>query len=352
MSHLLNDDFERRLIEHTQPVRFFFLAEALHHAFDLGIVAELERTPGTSAETLADRLGLDAYRTGALLRYLRNEGYTVLDTDQDSWSLSAKGREVRTFAPWYEMLVGGYARSMEQLGDVVRDGASYAERNTTKVGAGSCGIGAHDALPLVEKLLDQAEALGGPETIVDLGCGDGSFLMDLLVARPELQGVGVEPNAGSVELGELRRAELGLGDRMRLVQGDAHDALKLDLPERGRGICFMTAFVLQEVMQQQGQQAIEDLLTTTFELYPEAGWLVVEMDHQPLAPVMGAHGLALTFYNPYFLIHTVTEQRLETREWWDALFAKLGLSAEIVANPDPRADSTGLQFGVLLKKKP
>ncbi|MFD8692526.1 2-ketoarginine methyltransferase [Streptomyces sp. NPDC059651] len=346
---LLHDDFERRLIENTQPIRFFFLASALHHALDLGLVAELERRPGTQEQDLAESLGLDAHRTGALLRFLRNEGYTTLIAN-GGWALSPKGREVQTFAPWYEMLVGGYALSMEQLGEVVRDGTRYAQRDTTKVGEGSCGIGRYDALPLVEQLLDQVKGAGEPDTIVDLGCGDGSFVMDLLVNRPDLNGIGVEPHAGSVELGERRRAELGLGDRMRLAQGAAHDALKLDLPEGGRGICFMTAFVLQEVMQQQGQQAIEDLLASAFKLYPEARWLVVEMDHQPLAPVMGTHGLAQTFYNPYFLIHAATEQRLETRSWWDEMFARLGLTTEAVANPDPRADSTGLQFGMVLKK--
>jgi 2-ketoarginine methyltransferase len=345
---MLTDDFERRLIENTQPVRQFFLAQALHHAMHLGVFAALQEEPGQTAEALAKQLHLDPYRTTGLLYYLRNEGYTVLE--DRNWSLSAKAREVQTFAPWYEMLVGGYAPSMEQLGDVLRDGTRYAIRNTTKVGEGSCGIGAYDALPLVEKLLDPAAA-DRPEMVVDLGCGDGSFLMDLLVARPDLRGIGVEPNEGSIVLGERRRAELGLDGRMELVQGEAQDALKLELPVGGRGICFMTAFVLQEIMQQEGAQAVEDLLAATFEQYPEARWLVVEMDYQPLAPVLGSHGLALAFYNPYFLIHTITEQRLETRKWWDALFTGLGLTAEAVANPDPRADSTGLQFGVLLSRK-
>jgi 2-ketoarginine methyltransferase len=346
---MLTDDFERRLIENTQPVRYFFLAQALHHALHLGLIAALDAEPGVQADALAERLGFDQHRTEALLRYLRNEGYTVLS---DGWSLSSKGREVQVFAPWFEMLVGGYAPSMEQLGDILQDGTVYASRNTTKVGEGSCGIGRYDALPLVEQLIDKADPASRPGTVIDLGCGDGSFLMDLLVARPELRGVGVEPNEGSIVLGERRRAELGLGERMTLKQGSAQDALKLvDLPDGGRGSSFMTAFVLQELMEQEGQEAIETLLASAFDLYPEVHWLVVEMDHKPLSPVMGSHGLALNFYNPYFLIHAVTEQRLETREWWDSLFERLGLTAEVVATPDPRADSTGLQFGMLLSKK-
>nr|BFE70496.1 hypothetical protein GCM10020092_037970 [Actinoplanes digitatis] len=130
---MLTDDFERRLIEHIQPVRQFFLAQALHHALDLGVLAALADDPGQQSDDLAKRLGLDPVRTATLLRYLRNEGYTVHESG--GWSLSAKGREVRTFAPWYEMLVGGYAPTMEQLGDVLRDGTRYASRNTTKVGA-------------------------------------------------------------------------------------------------------------------------------------------------------------------------------------------------------------------------
>lgn len=345
---MLTDDFERRLIEHTQPVRQFFLAQALHHAMHLGVFSALHKEPGSTAEQLAQQLDLDAYRTGGLLRYLRNEGYTVLE--DGGWTISAKAQEVQTFAPWYEMLVGGYAPSLDQLGDVLKDGSRYATRNTTKVGEGSCGIGAYDALPLVEKLLDPAAA-DRPETIVDLGCGDGSFLMDLLVAQPDLRGLGVEPNEGSIVLGERRRAALGLEGRVELAQGSALDALSLNLPDNGRGICFMTAFVLQEVLQQEGAEVVERLLTETFERYPEARWLVVEMDHQPLSPVMGTHGLAQTFYNPYFLIHTITEQRLETRTWWNDLFARLGLTVEATETPDPRADSTGLQFGVLLSKK-
>lgn len=344
---MLTDDFERRLIENTQPVRYFFLAQALHHAMHEGVFGALNKTPGATAEQVAAELDLDAYRVGGLLRYLRNEGYTVLE--DGGWTLSGKAQEVQTFAPWYEMLVGGYAPSLDQLGDVLKDGSKYAGRNTTKVGEGSCGIGAYDALPLVEKILDPA-APNRPETIVDLGCGDGSFLMDLLVAQPDLRGLGVEPHPDSVELGQARRAELGLLDRVDVVQGGAEDALNLDFPDAGKGICFMTAFVLQELMQQKGTEAVEHLLATTFQRYPEARWLVVEMDHQPLAPVMGSHGLAQTFYNPYFLIHTITEQRLETRAWWDETFAKLGLTVEAEATPDPRADSTGLQFGVLLKK--
>jgi 2-ketoarginine methyltransferase len=103
------------------------------------------------------------------------------------------------------------------------------------------------------------------------------------------------------------------------------------------------------MLEQEGEAAVEKLLSTTLTAYPEASWLVVEMDHRPGAPIM-EHGLALAFYNPYFLVHTITEQRLESRQWWNDMFSRVGLTVLDVAYPDQRADTAGIQFGVLLSR--
>jgi 2-ketoarginine methyltransferase len=338
----LTRDFQRRLIDNIQPIRHFFLAQVLHHALDLRVFSALAEEPGIELKALADRLDLDPQRLLGLLLFLQNEGYVV---DERGWLLTGRGSELPVFAPWYEMLVGGYAPTMQQLGDVLRPGAGWAARDTTRVGAGSCGIGVYDAAPVVQQLIGSA----GREitTLIDLGCGDAGFLIDVLLEHPGLRGVGVEPNLESVERARTLRAGRGVCDRLDLFEGTAADVDKLELPALGRGACFMTAFVMQEMLEQEGETAVEEMLRNTFQAYPEARWLVVEMDYRPDAPLM-AHGLALAFYNPYFLIHTVTEQRLESREWWNAMFARAGLTSMMSAYPDDRADTTGLQFGELL----
>jgi 2-ketoarginine methyltransferase len=339
---MLTVDFERRLIENLQPIRYFALAQALHHSMDLGIFAAVGAAPGLDGAELATDLGLDPDRLLVLLRYLENEGYVL---DDGGWSLTPKGVGLPVFAPWYELLVGGYATTFQQLGDVLRKGAPWATRDATRVGAGSCGISAYDALPLAERLLDAAPQT--PATVVDLGCGDAGFLVELLVRRPALRGVGVEPNLSSVELGATRARAAGVTDRLRLHHGPAADVTTLELPERGRGTCFLTAFVLQEILEQGGERAVEDFLRSTFEAHPEALWLVVEVDHRPSGPVM-AHGLATAYYNPYFLIHGITEQRLEPARYWSELFGRLGLRILQVGYPDDRVDSTRLELGYLL----
>jgi 2-ketoarginine methyltransferase len=337
-------DFERRIIEYVDPVRQFFLASALYHSMQLGVLRALDAGPGRDTKVLADELRLDASRLGALLRYLQNEVYVV---DDDGWELTAKGHEVQEFFPWYQMLVGGYTRSFEQLGDVLRGRRAYASRNTTEVGAGSCALGVYDALPLAVYLLNSVEE--PVSTLIDVGCGDATFLMEILKRAPGLRGVGMDPSPGNVERGLALSAEQGLAERLKITQAGAAELEKLGLPGRGRGVTFMTAFVLQEFLEQDGEQAVRDLLATAFDAYPEAHWIVIEMDYRPSAPVLGTHGLARVFYNPYFLIHNITQQRLETREWWQQLFTEVGLSFK-EATTDPHVDSTGLQIGFLLSR--
>jgi 2-ketoarginine methyltransferase len=338
-------DFARRLIENTQPIRYFFLAQALHHALELGVFAAVAEQPGRDCGALAAQLGLDPQRLLGLLQYLENECYLVND---DGWALSPKGMDLPTFAPWYEMLVGGYAPTMQQLGDVLRPGASWATRDTSRVGSGSCRIGTYDTMPIILQLLRALDQEA--PTLVDLGCGDSGFLAEILLRDPRLTGIGMDPHPASIERGTALRAERGVAGRLELFQGSAADVAKLELPDNGKGTCFMTAFVLQEMLEQDGEAAVEDLLRSTFDTYPEARWLVAEMDYRPTAAVLSTHGLGLAFYNPYFLIHSVTEQRLKTRAQWRELTDRIGLTWLATAETDDRVDSTGLQFGFLLAR--
>jgi 2-ketoarginine methyltransferase len=58
----------------------------------------------------------------------------------------------------------------------------------------------------------------------------------------------------------------------------------------------------------------------------------------------------MAYYNPYYLIHQITEQRLETSQFWADLFRRAGLECLTMAHPDDRVDSTRLELGYLLKR--
>ncbi|MFI6504098.1 methyltransferase domain-containing protein [Nonomuraea typhae] len=339
-------DFEHRLVEAIQPIRHLAIAHALYTIMDNGVYAALQGEPGVPSGTLATRLNLDEDRLEALCVYLANEGY--LARRAGGWRLTVKAEQLAPFRPWYTLLVGGYAQTFAQLPQVLRAGAPYASRDGAKVGEGSCGMSMFDALPLAGELLDELPGEG--LTVVDLGCGDGAFLTELVRRRPGLRGVGVEPDETGSRLAAERVEREGLGDRVTIHRGRAADAAALVRETEGP-VCFLTAFVLQEMLEQDGADAVESLLRTAMRTRPGAHWLVIEVDHRLGDRQAMAHALGTAYYNPYFLLHAITEQRLERREVWEAMFASAGLETVAFAHPDERVDSTRFELGYLLCAK-
>ena len=332
-------DFEKRLVRALQPARQYFLAQTIDFGLCSGLFEALAAEPGTALDDVAGRLDMDPDRLAGLLRYLAGEDIVL--HPETSPTLTQRGLEILEFRPWYELLPGGYSRTLQELPTVMRDAGAYAGRDGTMVGKGSCGISHHDAIPLIRRLLNH---LSTPSTtLVDLGCGDGTFLMDL--CESEQRGIGIDPFEPSIRAATKRASALGIADRVRFEVGGAEDFVH---EPDGSAPCFIAAFSLQEVLEQQGRNAVVQLVSRLLAA-EGAHMAVVEVDRRPLDPEVIGHGLGLTYYNPYYLLHQVTEQRLETTAFWHEVFAEAG--AEIVAEltTDPEVDSTGLELGFLLR---
>ncbi|MFD7464761.1 2-ketoarginine methyltransferase [Streptomyces tendae] len=330
----MDEGFELRLIEALQPVRGFALAQGIHHLFTSGLYERVAAGPQRVAD-VADSLELDPSRTAGFLRYLANEDYVTLSGD--IVALTDKGRALGAYRPWYELLVGGYAETFQQVTDVLR-GKGYASRDGRMVGVGSCGISAFDALPLVRELVSDLPA--APTSVVDLGCGDGTFLTDLVDGTGTATGIGVDPFAPETSaVAGISFVRSGATDFVRRDTRDDPDPSRL----------FLAAFLLQEVLEQEGRGAVVELVRGALR---QGGHLaVVEVDHRPADPRVMRHGLGLAYYNPYYLLHVLTEQRLETDEFWQELFEEAGARLVSRRLVDVRVDSTGLEVGYLLTRR-
>ncbi|WP_433570176.1 2-ketoarginine methyltransferase [Streptomyces sp. CA-251247] len=332
----MDEGFELRLIEALQPVRGFALAQGIYHLFSSGLYDRIAEAP-QEIPALTESLEFDASRTSGFLQYLANENYVTLSGG--TVALTEQGRALGPYRPWYELLIGGYAETFQQITDVLR-GKGYASRNGRLVGIGSCGMSAFDALPLVRELMSDLPA--APASVVDLGCGDGTFLAGLVGDSATVTGIGVDPFAPEEQTaGGLRFVRSGATDYVR-------DTVAPDAEPDSSRLC-LAAFLLQEILEQEGRGAVVELVRSALR---HSGHLaIVEVDHRPADPQVMRHGLGLAYYNPYFLLHVLTEQKLETDRFWHELFQEAGASVVSRRVADPSVDSTGLEIGYLLTRQ-
>jgi SAM-dependent methyltransferase len=67
----------------------------------------------------------------------------------------------------------------------------------------------------------EALASLGANTVLDLGCGGGQFLIDACQRNPKLRGIGLDISADAIDFARKLVDKAGLSDRIKLVVGDA-----------------------------------------------------------------------------------------------------------------------------------
>lgn len=343
----VDQGFERRLVDGIRPITEHYLASGLHHLFNSGVFDTLagqgEPMPITA---VAQARGLDPYRLRGLLLFLANEG--VVRVEADAVALTAKGRQYGEFRPWYTMMIGGYSRTLREIGDALVAGSPPGGRDGRYVGLGSCEMSRFDGLPITQTLLERA----GRECqeVLDLGCGNGLSLVELSRALGGIRAWGVESDPGGYREAVSLVAQEGLAERVRLRNCSATRFLRRP-PTGCRPDLAVFSYVLQEILAQDGEEALVTMLRGLVDRFPEIDVIVVEVAAEIDNARTMRHPLARNFWNPYFLLHYFTQQRLERPAFWETIFGAAGLRVVDLITTDPRVDSTGLEVGYLLRRR-
>jgi len=339
--------FEKRLIEHARPIAEHFLASALHHFFNSGIYDRLCDAGGTQdIPTLASSMELDETRTLGFLLFLANEDIVVVKGM--TVELTRRAHDFAEFRAWYTLMIGGYSTTLDQLGDAMRNGAPGCSRNGRNVGLGSCEISKFDGMPMTRSLLaaDGTE----PQVVLDLGCGNGLYLIDFCKHMPGIEAWGVEPDPGSFREARDLVQTAGIAERVHLINTSAEDFLA-NPPEGCRPDLIVFGYVLQEILGQSGETEVVRTLESITARFPNIVIVVIEVANEITNAAVMRHGLARNFWNTYYLIHYFTNQRLETADFWTALFDRAGLDLRHTVTTPEFVDSTGLELGYLLRKR-
>ncbi len=196
-----------------------------------GLIRTLDARPGITADELADALGFDHFYVSVWCRSALAAG--IVDRAGDAFRLAAhmgtllldKG------SPTY---VGGVflvCEAPEMFGRFEQNLASgermWWDDTSPEWIAGVAGTGTPFYTRLVPGGLEQvpglAERLRDGCLIVDTACGAGVGVIRLATTYPRCEILGVDGDAHSIEQAQVRVAEAGLTDRVRLVCSPLED---------------------------------------------------------------------------------------------------------------------------------
>ena len=195
-------------------------------AHDLGLLAELLEPQ--DVDSLASRVKADPQRIEAICRAL--ETFEVVTGGSDTgWQLTpvwATFLRSEALIRLPEML--GLARVEGRLYRELGRGGTYWQLSSEDRVAYARGVSPNPcSAELVQAFRAAAEvdpdslALQGGGDYLELGCGVAGRMLTLLQAFPELRGVGVELSADLAAEARRRARELGVADRIEVIEQDA-----------------------------------------------------------------------------------------------------------------------------------
>jgi len=296
----------------------FNLCHALHALATTGLLDRLRADePRPAADLLA---GMDPETGGGFLRYLSVAG--VLEEHAGTYRLTRRGTLLTgdiglARLGFYLEAYGPVTRRAADLltgagtygVDVVRDHGALGRRSGT--------ITSVSYLPIVREAMRGRTATG----LVDLGCGDGSLLVELCTRYPELTGTGLDIAPAAVEAARARAARAGVADRVRFAVADAFDAATWPPGCDSAGVVCGVG-VLHEKFR-DGDDAVVDLLDRLAGTLGDDRMLLLG---EPELRYDNRENDA-----DFFLVHVLTRQGIpRDRDGWLALFERTRLSCRRV----------------------
>ncbi|MEM7530538.1 MAG: 2-ketoarginine methyltransferase [Chloroflexota bacterium] len=332
---------EQDMIDGLQPIRTFMLTINIYHLFETGLYDDLiENGPDTVA-ALADRFDFDADKLEAFLKYLRTE--EIIEQSGDRYGLSEQAKLMRYDRSHYTFFVGGYTETFMQVGEKLKKDSGWATRNLRQVAIGSKETQRYDTPPVLRRLISQIP--GECTRLLDVGCGNGHALLAVLDMLPEIrEAMGVDPGKESCDEAVAEVEAQGMSDRVRIVNMSSTEFIQSDIDYDPH--LLILGYVIQEILGQEGRESVVRFISELIDRFPKLHIILMEVDMQWDSPVM-QHPYAKAFYNPYYLIHAFTNQKLETLAFWEEIFDECNL--EIVTRE--YLDTTHLIPAYLMRRK-
>ncbi|GAB3463695.1 class I SAM-dependent methyltransferase [Actinophytocola sediminis] len=215
-------------------------AFAISAAWELGALDELRVARVLNATDFARRNALDHASTVGMFRALAS--VHVVERNNVTITRGRHFEEVYRNRSFFHWLSRGSAELFREMPSVMREENRFGRfyrRDPAAIAYACREINDICYDPTFLSVLGELDFEF--TTVVDLGCGSGGRLMNILDMNPDAVGVGVDIAQPSLEVARKEAADAGLGDRLTFVQGDV---LRLDPDPQFEEAELITSFMM------------------------------------------------------------------------------------------------------------
>lgn len=294
----------------------FYTTRTMQALFNVGFFDELQTQGQVDVATFAKRENLDTQILEALCNSLYALG--ILDRNSSSYVLGAKGKTlVEVGRGWFDGIYG-YEEVFHFLEKLLRKEKTYGRdiyRRPDFVAKGSGEMEAWVYFPLAIDIIKKQ----GYRRVLDLGCGDATFLCHLCKTT-DVEGYGIDLAPEAIADGERLVAQAELQDRIQLTVADI---TKLDeAPAKFQQVDVATTFfVLHEILW-RGRDAVIDVFQSFRRLFPDVPFIIFEVIRPTDEEMRRRPGMMVQ----YLLQHELTHQKLVTSQEWHDIFKTAGFT--------------------------
>jgi len=197
-------------------VQGFYVAEALFQLLQAGVLSHLQK-PHSSKE-IADSLALCQKTLRDFLDFVSRCSDVIQVDKKGRYRLGAYPTETLYFQ--LEKFVGCYGPSIRGLANLLQGGKGNEPSQAALARAFASVRAGND---LMISVLTRAQVF----TLLDLGCGTGSLLVDMAMKNPRFEGYGFDSNRDMYTVGVTRVRKAGLTRRVHIKCADARKARKI-----------------------------------------------------------------------------------------------------------------------------
>lgn len=295
----------------------FYATRVMQTLLNIGFFDELESRKSVDVNQFAQAKNFD----GEVLKFLCEAMYSygVLRRAGDGYALTEDGALlVGVGRGWFEA-VYGYEGVFHELESLVRKTGRYGETITRRADFVAKGSGAIENWLYFPIAIDHINR-HHYKHVLDLGCGEGTFLRHLCRSDSRVTGYGIDLAPEAIADGQQKLRAEGLEQRVNLFVLDMNE-LEARPPVLGKIDIGIVFFVLHELLY-SGPQCVIEFLKSYKRLFPGTPLMVFEVDRPTSEEMRRRPGMAI----PYYLQHDLSHQKPIRKDEWLPIFAAAGFT--------------------------